>query len=159
MPGTSSEGVDNEARRSYDSGMNEPKCVLGVGTKIITSIALHPTTGLMVKPKYLEARRPSTAGIIQGFVPGHGGDIYWVEHEDESIAVYGWMEFELVDDEDVEEYKSSRTRAIEALQGIVTDDDPESMARIAAKTLAKIGASLPGDALPMIRDVYEEAKK
>lgn len=159
MPGTSPEGVDNGNYQDYDSGMNEPKSVLGVGTKIITSIALHPTTGIMVKPKYFETRRPSTVGTIQGFVPGHGGDIYWVQHEDESIAVYGWQEFELADDEDIEAHKPDHERAVEALQDVVVAQTSWAKTHAAAKALGKIGAPLPDDPDPAVKEVYEEAKK
>ena len=81
--------------------MQEPKYVLSSGTKIRTHEALQPTTGMIIKQEYLDRRRPDAAGVLGGFVPGHGGDIYWVRHEDDkTVAVYGWMEFELVEADD-----------------------------------------------------------
>lgn len=78
--------------------MTEPKYVLAEGIKICTHKTLYPITGMLIKQEYLDRRRPSTSGTIKGFVAGHGGDIYWVEHEnDKSISVYGWMEFELTE--------------------------------------------------------------
>lgn len=74
--------------------MNEPEYILDRGTKIVTDKTLGSTAGILVKDEYLANRRPSAKGTILGFVPGHGGDIYWVQHEDESIAAYGWMEFD-----------------------------------------------------------------
>ena len=82
--------------------MEEPQQVLCPGTKIITHedpSASVGCAGLLVKPKYLEARRPNTKGEVAGFVPGHGGDVYWVRHEDGQVAVYGWWEFELAEEQ------------------------------------------------------------
>lgn len=74
--------------------MREPTYILDNGTKIVTDKVLGSTSGIFVRPQYLEARRPNAKGTIKNWVAGHGGDIYWVEHEDKTIAVYGWMEFE-----------------------------------------------------------------
>lgn len=79
--------------------MIEPAQVLGAGTKVITHETLGSITGMLVKPQHLDARRPSTVGTIGGWVPGHGGDVYWVEHDTvagKPIAVYCFTEFELV---------------------------------------------------------------
>ena len=74
--------------------MQEPAEILSPGTKIVTDKVLGSTAGIFVRPLYLEARRPNAKGTIKNWVAGHGGDVYWVEHEDGAIAVYGWMEFE-----------------------------------------------------------------
>ena len=74
--------------------MQEPAYILSPGTKIVTDKMLGSTAGIFVLPHYLAARRAGVKGVIRNWVAGHGGDIYWVEHEDGSIAVYGWMEFE-----------------------------------------------------------------
>jgi hypothetical protein len=79
--------------------MEEPDQVLGAGTKVITHEVLGSITGMLVKQHHLDNRRPNTPGVIGGWVPGHGGDVYWVSHEDvpgKPIAVYCWTEFELV---------------------------------------------------------------
>lgn len=86
--------------------MEEPKEILGDGTKIVTDKVLGSTSGILVKPQYLNARRANAVGTVKSWVAGHGGDIYWVEHDDDkTIAVYGWMEFEL--------FKSEEQRAAE----------------------------------------------
>lgn len=78
--------------------MEQPEYVLASGVKICTHEALHPTTGMLIKREYLDRRRPGATGTIKGYVAGHGGDIYWVEHEDDkSVSAYGWMEFELAE--------------------------------------------------------------
>jgi len=77
--------------------MEEPQYILESGTKIVTHTNLCGTGGMLVKDQYLKARRPDAHGTIRNWVAGHGGDVYWVEHDDDkTIAVYGWMEFELV---------------------------------------------------------------
>lgn len=76
--------------------MNEPNEVLATGTKIQTHKQLEAPTGFIVKARYLEARRTNSFGVVGGFVPGHGGDVYWVRHDDGEVAVYGFWEFELV---------------------------------------------------------------
>lgn len=78
--------------------MKEPEQVLAAGTRIRTHDVIDGNAGILVKKKYLNARRVSTEGNIAGFVPGHGhgGDVYWVVHDDDTVAVYGWEEFELV---------------------------------------------------------------
>jgi len=77
--------------------MKEPNSILRDGTPIITNTDVKPIkqAGVLVKDKYIQTRKPGAPGTILGCVPGHGGDIYWVEHEEGNIAVYGWPEFEL----------------------------------------------------------------
>jgi hypothetical protein len=75
--------------------MKESPGLLKLGTPIITHEALDTTSGLMVHGKHIEARRPNAKGTIAGIVGGHGGDTYWVKHDDEQVAAYGWQEFEL----------------------------------------------------------------
>ncbi len=86
--------------------MKEPEHMIEMGTEVITHDTLGPTIGFMVKQPFLEKRRPGTPGIVRGWVGGHGGDVYWVEHEyttaeatihTDNVAVYGWMEFELAE--------------------------------------------------------------
>jgi hypothetical protein len=43
---------------------------------------------MMVDPKFLEGRAIGKAGIALGHVPGHGGDLHFVRHEDGTAAVY-----------------------------------------------------------------------
>lgn len=77
--------------------MQEPKSILKHGTQIITHEVLGSTGGLLVAARYRDARRPSAKARLGNVVPGHGGDAYWAIHEDESVAIYGWQEFELAD--------------------------------------------------------------
>jgi hypothetical protein len=53
--------------------------------------------GMIVPAQCVATRRVSAEGIIRGVVPGHGGDLYYVEHEahDLHYAVYRFTEFEV----------------------------------------------------------------
>jgi hypothetical protein len=63
---------------------------------------LESTTGMMISPKYLKVRREGAVGTVKGYVPGHGGDVWWVEHDKPSaeepqepeVAAYVYTEFE-----------------------------------------------------------------
>lgn len=72
-----------------------PTYVLEPGTKIITDQVLGTTAGMMVRSDYLAARKPATKAVLGTYVGGHGGDVYWAKHEDGTVSVYCWTEFEL----------------------------------------------------------------
>jgi hypothetical protein len=76
--------------------MQQPTKLLDPGTKVITHAELGTTFGMSVPQRNIEARRPSMAGTIHGYVPGHGGDVYWVRHDGvEAVAAYCFTEFEI----------------------------------------------------------------
>lgn len=75
--------------------MNPPSHILKEGTRIVTHSTLEDTTGLWLPQQYLDSRAPSVQGTISGVVPGYGGDVYWVRHDDGTSAVYCWTDFEL----------------------------------------------------------------
>ena len=76
--------------------MREPKYILRNGIQIVTHAHLGSTSGMMIKQNYLDARKPNQRGEIAGWVAGHGGDVYWVKHEETNdVAAYGWPEFEV----------------------------------------------------------------
>lgn len=54
------------------------------------------TMGMMIAPKYLSTRRVGATGTVKSWVPGHGGDVWWIEHDDGSVAAYCFTEFEEV---------------------------------------------------------------
>lgn len=67
------------------------------GLKIRTNHKLGSTQGYCVVPKHLEARKPSIEGVIRQYVPGHGGDVWFVGHDDGAIGVYCYDEFESIE--------------------------------------------------------------
>ncbi|MEK7151426.1 MAG: hypothetical protein AAB784_01780 [Patescibacteria group bacterium] len=58
--------------------------------------SLESTMGLLVARKHLDARQPNKEGEVKGWVPGHGGDVWWVAHNDETVGAYSFEEFEPV---------------------------------------------------------------
>jgi hypothetical protein len=78
--------------------MEQPRRLLIEGTRVRTHEVLESTNGMMVNPLHLSARKPNAEGVVEGCVPGHGGDVYWVRHEgDDVAATYCFTEFELVE--------------------------------------------------------------
>lgn len=68
--------------------MNIPE----VGAQFVTCLELGDTRGFMVHPKHMAARRSSTRGVYRGYVAGHGGDVWWIEHEDGTVGAYCYTE-------------------------------------------------------------------
>ena len=58
---------------------------------------LENTLGMLVPPKYLDNRRLGSEGVVHSWVPGHGGDVWFVDQDDGSVAVYSTDELQLVD--------------------------------------------------------------
>ena len=62
------------------------------GTRVITR--LNPktlTASFLVADKNLKPRRDGV-GIYTGYVPGAGGDVWWIEHEDKTVGAYCYDE-------------------------------------------------------------------
>ena len=134
--------------------MNEPKQVLANGTRITTHIDLDSTSGLLIKQDLLDNRERGVNGVICGIVGGHGGDFYWVKHEDGVKSAYGWMEFELIESIDIMNNRSYLDIAIEALQNVLTATDPSDMVSGAAYALGLMDAPLPEGADGLGEDGY-----
>ncbi len=86
--------------------MEQPKYLLKHGTRIKTHERLGSTAGMLIKQTYLDQREPNSTGYIAGIVGGHGGDVYWVQHDNGKQAAYCFDEFEL-DDGMVSNYRSA----------------------------------------------------
>ena len=58
---------------------------------------IEETTGYMVHQKHLKAREISSIGVVKSWVPGHGGDVWFVQHSNDSndIGAYTFTELEL----------------------------------------------------------------
>lgn len=74
--------------------MKQTKLVLLSGLRVKTASVLGDTHGMLIEEKYLVARRSDVEGTIVGYVPGHGGDVYWVRHGNGDLAAYSFLEFE-----------------------------------------------------------------
>lgn len=64
------------------------------GTKFKTHSMLNSTDGIFVGKKYLKNRKSNTICMYRAAVAGHGGDVWWCENEDGTIAVYNYLELE-----------------------------------------------------------------
>lgn len=73
----------------------------GMKVKTLATVARYGSEGyydqvkgMCIAPKHLEIRTPETNGTVQSYVGGHGGDVWWVTHEDGSVGAYAYNEFE-----------------------------------------------------------------
>ena len=57
---------------------------------------LEDTDGMFVHQKHLIARSIGSIGTVSSYVPGHGGDVWFIDHADGSIGAYTFAEFEEV---------------------------------------------------------------
>ncbi len=65
---------------------------IGMHVKVIAD---NGTMGMFIKPEHLALRQVGTTGTILDYVPGHGGDVWWVRHdgnEGKDIAPYSFRE-------------------------------------------------------------------
>ena len=66
------------------------------GTLVKTKVKLFYTPegakGFLVQGKHIDARVPNTIGTYIGWVPGAGGDVWWIKHEDGSVGAYEYTE-------------------------------------------------------------------
>ncbi len=65
------------------------------GIEIKTNKKLGDTKGFLINKKNLDARTPNSVGTVLNWVPGHGGDVWWIKHQDNSVGAYLFNEFEL----------------------------------------------------------------
>lgn len=72
--------------------MNLNNVKVGIRVKVVK---LGDTKGMFIKFKYLDVREVGITGIILGYVPGHGGDVWWIQHDgNEDVGAYAFNEFE-----------------------------------------------------------------
>jgi len=78
--------------------VNQPEFILKNGTRVRTNERLDSAAGLIIPSNCHAQRRESAFGTVRGVVPGHGGDVYYVEHElhDLCYAAYCFTEFEVM---------------------------------------------------------------
>jgi len=67
------------------------------GMRVVTAKVRPETAGMSIKEEFLKTRRPGVVGIVGDMVAGHGGDVWWVEHEGSGdVGAYCFDEFELL---------------------------------------------------------------
>ncbi len=82
----------------------------------------HGTIGMLIMDRHLSVRRIGAIGTVRNWVPGHGGDVWFVEHEapdtdprypeQPAIGAYLYLEMEPFSPEAVEDARQ-RAREIE----------------------------------------------
>lgn len=80
------------------------------GTRVKTKGVLGSTDGIFVTASFLANRRRSTLGRFTNFVPGHGGDVWLIAHDDGSVAPYSYRELHVY--VPVRTHKPSEPRAV-----------------------------------------------
>lgn len=73
--------------------MNES--LVKVGMRIVVT-DIKPTIGYNVAKVHIANRALHARGTVLGYISGHGGEVYAVEHDAGSIAVYHYSEFEQI---------------------------------------------------------------
>lgn len=74
--------------------MKSPDGISG-GLRVRVTKLKSDGRGFLVKDEHLECRREGVTGTIRGWVPGAGGDLWWVHHDDsEEIGAYIFTELE-----------------------------------------------------------------
>ena len=48
--------------------------------------------GFLVQQEHIDCRRANENGLYVGWVPGAGGDVWWVKHQDGTIGAYMFTE-------------------------------------------------------------------
>lgn len=61
------------------------------GTPVQIQMVDQDTKGFFVATKHLVARK-NAPGIYIGYVPGAGGDLWWVQHEGGEVGAYLFTE-------------------------------------------------------------------
>jgi len=56
---------------------------------------LESTDGFLVHPKHLRVRELNRTGVVKRYIPGHGGDCWFVQHNNQDIGAYSYTELEL----------------------------------------------------------------
>lgn len=73
--------------------MNRDAVRAGIRVKITD---LEELPSMFVKEEYLKVRKIGKTGEVVNRVASHGGDVWWVKHENGEVGAYCYDEFELV---------------------------------------------------------------
>ena len=61
----------------------------------VATVRLRETTGIIVGDRHLEVRKAGVAGTVLGQVPGHGGEVWFVKHDNsQEVGAYCYDELE-----------------------------------------------------------------
>ena len=61
----------------------------------VRTTALESTEGMMIAPIHLSCRADGITGTVRTYVPGHGGDVWFVAHDGSGeVGAYSLTELE-----------------------------------------------------------------
>lgn len=63
---------------------------------------LGTADGMIVPAYYKMNRRKQAIGFVTSAIPGHGGEVWFVKHQDDKVAPYSFDELERADEGDVD---------------------------------------------------------
>lgn len=64
----------------------------------VRTTKLGDTLGMMIHAKHILVRRAGVIGVVRSYVPGHGGDVWFVQHENsDEVGAYVFDEIEPVE--------------------------------------------------------------
>jgi hypothetical protein len=82
--------INQERRIAVESSDVKP------GLRVKTT-KLGDTEGMVIAPKHLSIRCEGVTGTVKSYVPGYGGDVWFVQHDDSNnVGAYVVTEIELV---------------------------------------------------------------
>lgn len=84
---------ERNPRKALSLAREEVMSNLEYGVQVKTNKHLFDTRGILIAQKHLDVRTPNKKGFVTGWVPGHGGDVWWVMHRDNTVGVYATKEF------------------------------------------------------------------
>jgi len=74
--------------------MKQPSTTPELGSRFKVT-ELQSTRGFIIDQRHLDCRRLGATGTYHGYVPGHGGDVWWIRHDhSENIGAYCFTELE-----------------------------------------------------------------
>jgi hypothetical protein len=74
----------------------------GTRVKVVDTLEFSNCDGFLIHHRYIDNRRASARGVYWDYVPGAGGDLWWVRHDDGKVAAYGLNEVEDEPNEETE---------------------------------------------------------
>jgi hypothetical protein len=83
-----------------EGGIRMRESEVKVGMRIVIN-DIKGTKGFNVAREHIDNRALHARGIILGYISGHGGEVYAVKHDNGSIAVYHYSEFERIKNKEV----------------------------------------------------------
>ena len=78
---------------------------------VITDITT--TVGFNVAKEHIANRVLHARGTVLGYISGHGGEVYAVEHDVGTIAVYHYSEFESI------KTKANKSFSVKSIDGVL----------------------------------------